>query len=137
MSAVHERAAMIAAMAPSLNEGAYGFACVAAVPAGVDPLMTFIEREGMTIVADADALRAAGAPTESAFAWITLTVHSSLEGVGLTAAVSGALADAGIACNVVAAAFHDHLFVPVDRAGEAMAVLERLRSSVPAPPFPK
>lgn len=60
-------------------------------------------------------------------AWITLTVHSDLQAVGLTAAVATSLADAGISCNVVAAAHHDHLFVPVESAGLAIAVLQALQ----------
>jgi len=59
-------------------------------------------------------------------AWITLTVHSSLEAVGLTAAVSKALTDANISCNVVAAYYHDHIFVPVRDAKQAIAVLLEL-----------
>jgi len=57
---------------------------------------------------------------------ITLTVHSSLEAVGLTAAVAGALARQGISANVVAAFYHDHIFVPRDQAERAVAVLEKL-----------
>jgi hypothetical protein len=60
------------------------------------------------------------------FARITLTVHSALEGVGLTAAVSGALAEQGIACNVVAGFHHDHLFVPWERREEALGVLRKV-----------
>ncbi len=60
------------------------------------------------------------------FARITLQVHSALEGVGLTAAVSGGLAAVGIACNVVAGFHHDHLFVPWERRDEALAVLREL-----------
>ena len=59
-------------------------------------------------------------------AWITLTVQSDLNAVGLTAVVSTALAKAGISCNVIAAVHHDHLFVPVDRADDAMRVLRGL-----------
>jgi hypothetical protein len=55
-------------------------------------------------------------------------VHSELEGVGLTAAVSSALAEVRIACNVVAGFHHDHLFVPWERRGEALVVLQRLAS---------
>ena len=51
---------------------------------------------------------------------------SSLEAVGLTAAVAGALAAEGISANVVAAFHHDHVFVPAGRAAEAMACLARL-----------
>jgi hypothetical protein len=49
--------------------------------------------------------------------------------VGLTAVVSSALAEAGIACNVVAATRHDHLFVPIDRAADALAILRRLQEA--------
>jgi uncharacterized protein len=59
-------------------------------------------------------------------AWITLTVHSALEAVGLTAAFSKALADVNISCNVVAGYYHDHIFVPQQDAEKAMAVLESL-----------
>jgi hypothetical protein len=55
-----------------------------------------------------------------------LTVHSSLEAVGLTAAVSRALTDANISCNVVAAYYHDHIFVPVQDAKRAMETLVKL-----------
>ena len=55
-----------------------------------------------------------------------MTVASALDAVGFTAAFSGALAEAGIACNVVAGARHDHLFVPWEQAEAAMAVLSRL-----------
>jgi hypothetical protein len=60
------------------------------------------------------------------WARITLNVHSSLAAVGLTAAVSQALAGAGIPANIVAAACHDHVFVPWDRRADALAILHRL-----------
>lgn len=60
-------------------------------------------------------------------AWITLTVHSDLSAVGLTAAVAGALAQANISCNVIAGAYHDHLFVPFESAAQAMEILRRLQ----------
>ena len=50
------------------------------------------------------------------FAWLTLSIQSSLEAVGLTAAVSARLAERDIACNVLAGYHHDHLLVPVARA---------------------
>jgi hypothetical protein len=50
-----------------------------------------------------------------------LTVHSSLEAVGFLAAITARLAETGISVNVVSAFYHDHLFVPHDRADEALA----------------
>jgi len=84
------------------------------------------EAEGRTLVVPADAARAAGAPVEFEAAWLTLTVHSALEAVGLTAAFSAALGEAGISCNVLAGYHHDHLLVPADRADEAVEVLRSL-----------
>jgi uncharacterized protein len=72
---------------------------------------------------DADA---AGLAYDDFAGWITLRVNSAPEAVGLTAAVAWALADAGLSCNVVAGCHHDHLFVPYDRAAQAVAVLEDL-----------
>ena len=98
-------------------------------PALVDGAVARIEEaEGPTLVVDAGAAREAGAPVELEFAWLTLTVHSSLAAVGLTAAVSRALAAADIACNVIAGYHHDHLLVPVDRADDAIRALRHLDS---------
>lgn len=95
--------------------------------AGVAEAIIF-EDEGPTYVVEFDEAEALGAPADPEFAWLTLTVHSSLEAVGLTAAVSRALANAGIACNVIAAYHHDHLLVPVGRADAAMRLLRALSS---------
>lgn len=85
------------------------------------------EEEAPTYVVRSDQARAVGAPVVFEAAWLTLTVHSALDAVGLTAAFSRALADAGIACNVLAGFHHDHLLVPADRADDAVAVLRSLR----------
>lgn len=123
---VRETAAMIAGMAPELDPRRWAF--VAVTPERAPELLgaalgTFREAEGVSAIVPAELV--AHAPV---FARIVLTVQSDLEGVGLTAAVSTALAGAGIACNVVAALHHDHLFVPADRAGEALAILQALAS---------
>jgi hypothetical protein len=91
-------------------------------------LGTFREAEGVSAIVPAEL--ADDAPR---FARIVLTVKSDLEGVGLTAAVATALAEAGIACNAVAALHHDHLFVLADRANEALAVLQALAASATYP----
>ncbi|OGM44641.1 hypothetical protein ABOM_007468 [Aspergillus bombycis] len=54
---------------------------------------------------------------------ISLKVHSSLEAVGLIATISTTLAAHGISTNVVSGFFHDHVFVPAGREGDAMGVL--------------
>jgi hypothetical protein len=85
------------------------------------------EPEGLTVVlGEADAIRL-GLPIAFRAAWLTLGVTSDLEAVGLTAAFSAALAQAGISCNVMAGVGHDHLFVPLDKADAAMAVLLELQ----------
>jgi uncharacterized protein len=90
----------------------------------------FREVEGISVILPASEARAAGWPVDFEAAWITLEVRSALSAVGLTAAVSTALAAEGIGCNVVAAFHHDHLFVPLERAADALRVLERLQSEV-------
>lgn len=122
---------LLRSMRPELHAGGYVFCTLASreQAAALDPLCLFQEREGATVILPIERADALGLPYTQTFAWITLTVHSSLEAVGLTAAVSSALAGAGISCNVVAAYYHDHLFVPVHQAEGAMLALGRLSSS--------
>lgn len=90
---------------------------------------TIHEAEGPTYVVTTEQAAAAGATIGFEAVWLTLSVHSALESVGLTAACSAALGAAGIACNVLAGYHHDHLLVPADRADDAIAVLRSLSSS--------
>lgn len=115
---------MLAGMAPVLDARRWAFALIAgegAPPA--DAFALIREDEGTTAIVP----HASGD-----FARITLMVHSALGGVGLTAAVAGALAARGIACNVVAGFHHDHLFVPWARGEEALAALAVLAESAAA-----
>jgi hypothetical protein len=95
-------------------------------PLTLGAVVTVREAEGWTAVVPADRARSAGLAHTGVYRRVTLTVHSSLEAVGLLAAVARALADAGIACNAVAGFYHDHLFVPEARADDTLAVLARL-----------
>lgn len=115
---VSDLAGMLAGMAPSLDRREWRFVLVEG-NAPADAFALIREDEGATAIV-------AGAGQGAAFARITLQVHSALEGVGLTAAVAGALAKAGIACNIVAGFHHDHLFVPWHRREEALELLQRL-----------
>lgn len=116
-------------LSPRLATEEYGFATLdpgRAVPPGLALLATFAEDEGLTLVATIATLDAAGIECQRGFARISLGLFSALEGVGLTAAVSAALADAGISCNMIAAYHHDHLFVPWNRRDEALRIVDAI-----------
>lgn len=119
---------LLSGMRPSLNPGEYVFCTVPdlSVLQGVAPLGSFREQEGMTVILERSEAQALGLHYDYLAAWITLTIHSSLEAVGLTAAFATALGNAGISCNVIAAYYHDHIFVAVQDAQKAMDVLQGL-----------
>src|SRR5262245_23601888 len=130
-NAVSDLDVLLRTMEPVLHEGVYVYAVVPldADLTSITPLATFREPEGMTVIAlEAEALRA-NLRIMFRAAWITLEVHSDLQAVGLTAAFSRVLSDAGISCNVVAAAHHDHIFVPVELATAALARLQTLQKN--------
>jgi len=91
----------------------------------------FKEKEGMTLIMP-EASRGKlpqHAKASKPMVLITLNVHSDLEAVGFLAVVSKALAESSISVNTVSAYFHDHLFVPREKAEEAMKVLKVLSKS--------
>jgi hypothetical protein len=90
------------------------------------PFAVIHEDEGTTLVITRDQADRLGLRYGYVAARITLTIGSDLAAVGLTAEVSRVLAEAGISCNVIAGAAHDHLFVDDARGPEALALLERL-----------
>jgi hypothetical protein len=119
---------LLGALRPVLHPGVYVF-CVAPQGLwleGVPMVAMFREDEGTTLIVEETFARDQQLTPLLRAAWITLTVNSDLRAVGLTAAVSSALANAGIACNVIAAAHHDHLFVPEERRSDALKVLKGL-----------
>ncbi|HEV7255610.1 MAG TPA: ACT domain-containing protein [Mesorhizobium sp.] len=97
-------------------------ACLALNPLGV-----FREAEGLSLILSRKTAEHAGLACSSPMRAITLSVHSSLEAVGLTAAVAAKLTEKGISANVVAAYHHDHVFVPAARADDALAALVSLQ----------
>ena len=113
---------MIAGMSPDLRPGAFVFVTGAEEAMIPRAIAMFREAEGLSLILPAEDAPAVGPRMRL----ITLQVHSALEGVGLTAAVSSALADKGIPANVVAAYHHDHVFVPEAQAEAALAVLRAL-----------
>jgi hypothetical protein len=127
---VRDRVGMISGMAPVLQPAVVVFCTVTnaaqAGQAAVRALGQFHEAEGLSLILPLDVAREFGFPTDQPMAHITLTVNSALDGVGLTAAVATALADAAIPCNMVAAFHHDHVFVPAALAEAALDVLRAL-----------
>ncbi len=116
---------LLRSMAAVLVDGVFVFATVPSgfVPAGLRVRMMFEEAEGTTLIllkADAEA---AGLAFEFPSRMITLNIHSSLEAVGFMARIATALAAEGMGVNPVAGFYHDHLFVPEDRADDALKVL--------------
>jgi hypothetical protein len=91
-------------------------------------IMWFREAEGITAIVPASDVSQLDTPPEGPFRMVTLTVHSSMDAVGLLAAVTGELARAGIPVNVYSAYFHDHLLIRSDRVHQALEVLRRLQA---------
>jgi uncharacterized protein len=112
-------------MEPVLHAAPYGFAAWAGGALPFAAFATVAEAEGLTVVAGLAEVRAAGLGSEP-WARISLTIHSDLAAVGLTAAFATALAGEGISCNVIAGVHHDHLFVSWDRREDALRVLRAL-----------
>jgi uncharacterized protein len=128
---------LLASMQPAPMPGTYVFAAVppaTAIPPDIQPVMTFREAEGTTLILRAEEAETAGLDAVFRCRMITLTVHSSLDAVGFMAAIATQLAAAGISVNPVSAFYHDHLFVPEGRAEEAMQVLGRISAGTLPPP---
>lgn len=114
---------LLSGLAPRARPEPY---VVVETDAEVPAAAVIIEDEATTKIVEQAVADETGLTYGFVAAWITCTVESDLEAVGLTAAISRALADAGIACNVLAASRHDHLLVPWDRRDDAIAILSAL-----------
>ena len=122
---------MISGMMPKRRPGDFVFATTTdralAETLLKDAISVFHEDEGLSMILPMALAKAAGLNVDQPMCCITLNVYSSLDGVGLTAAVSKALGDTVIPCNMVAAFHHDHVFVPSDMGEQAMQVLMSLQ----------
>ncbi len=116
---------LLRTLKPSLNKGNYVFISVKDIQhiSRDNILFEFKEKEGITIILEQAKADELNFKCEFVASWITLTVHSALNAVGLTAAVSTALTKHNISCNVVAAYYHDHIFVSTKDTKKAMEVL--------------
>lgn len=121
---------LLRTMAPVLIAGEFVFCSFASARYGdhadLDPIAAVTESEGLTLVIAKSKADERGLAYESVFRGITLNIHSSLDAVGLTAALSGRLAEHGISANVIAGFFHDHFFVQNELAEEAIATIDEL-----------
>jgi hypothetical protein len=118
---------IMATLSPYLMGGDFVFCTIQDAKYGdfaeLLPVASFCENEGLTLLLTKENADKAGFKYEAIFKCITLKVHSSLEAVGLTAAVSSKLAKRGICANVIAAYYHDHIFVQADKANDALSAL--------------
>jgi hypothetical protein len=130
MSPVSDLSVLLKTLEPVLNPGVFVFASVKEGHA-IDPAVivaSIREPEGLSVITSEADAATSGLNALFKCAWITLTVNSALDAVGLTAAFARALGSAGISCNVVAGAYHDHIFVPLESAQMAMQVLRKLQT---------
>jgi uncharacterized protein len=132
MSGETDLGKLLAGLSPQLDPVPYLFVTLAPgtpIPAGIVPLATFAEAEGLSLVVEAAQWPAGVGQASAPYARLTMLVHSALEAVGMTAAMAAALTKAGISANVVAAYYHDHVFVPWDRRHDALRAIEVLAKS--------
>ncbi len=117
-------------LSPTLGDEEYVFFSSSVASYGdlahLQPIAMFAESEGLSLVVPRRAADLESLDYDSVQRLVSLGLNSSLDGVGLTAIVSTALAAKGIAANVIAAYHHDHILVPTDRADEAVSVLKSL-----------
>ena len=133
MSGITELDQLLRSMQPKLAESEFVFCTVSGSIKDyleLKPLATFNESEGLTLVVEKSLAEKSSLSFEGSYSQITLTVHSSLEAVGLTAAVATKLAEKGISANVIAAYYHDHIFVQTSKAQAAVLALKELSASV-------
>jgi hypothetical protein len=134
VSGEHDLTRLLAGMSPVLDPETYVFVTLPdrTVPVGLNPLMMMQESEGTTLILTRDAAMAQGLDHQFACRRITLTVHSALDAVGFLAKIATRLAALGMGVNPVAGYYHDHLFIPSDRADDAMRALHDMAAEARA-----
>ncbi|KQO21574.1 acetyltransferase [Flavobacterium sp. Leaf82] len=130
MSGEKDLQQLLKTMKPEHNPGDYVFCKVENLEgiSLIDIEMFFKEKEAITLILKKEIADTLQLDYSVIMSWITLTVHSSLEAVGLTAAFSKSLSEQEISCNVVAAFYHDHIFVSKKDTEKAMEILRLLSS---------
>jgi hypothetical protein len=130
MSGIQDIEELLSTMEPAISDGEFVFCMVKGGKYGdfaaARPIASFLEKEGLSLVLTKEAAEEQGFSFEGIYNCISLEVHSSLEAVGLTAAISQALSEVNIPSNVIAGYYHDHVFVPKVKAEHALSVLKSL-----------
>ena len=126
MAGISDLSVLLSTMEPILWPAPYGIVVVAEGTAIPGAFAEIAEAEGRTVIAEAQALARHHLAVEPEWARISLSVHSDLAAVGLTAAISAALAARRISANIVAGFYHDHVFVQWSRRHDAMAALKEV-----------
>lgn len=120
-------------MSPKLLKPRYVFCTLPHAQYGylkeASPIASFMEAEGLTLVIEQTAAEEFKLSYEGVFKCISLSVHSSLDAVGLTASISSALSKQQISANIIAAYHHDHIFVNQQLAQEALEIIQELSLS--------
>ncbi|WP_434951501.1 ACT domain-containing protein [Shewanella sp. HL-SH4] len=129
MNGIINLSTLLATMEPAIMPGDWVFCTVKGTLVDyvhLNPLATFVEDEGLTLLLSQTQADQNNIAYSGTFKQITLTVHSSLEAVGLTAAIATQLTEHNISANVVAAYYHDHIFIPIDKAQLALTAINAL-----------
>ena len=129
MTGIKELQTLLANVDPVLDERSFVFCTFPDFNSNdicrLNPIGMFQEKEGVTLIITKQQAIDSHIDYESVYKLISLNVHSSLDAVGLTAAFSAKLAEKNISANVVAAYYHDNIFVPEEKAEQAlMAICE-------------
>lgn len=122
MSGEADLGKLLAGLKVYRHDGLWAFQTGAQSERADEAVMTFREREGWTYILPVTP----ETPQDNQWVWLELAIHSDLNAVGFIAAVSKVLAEAGVPCNTVAAFYHDHIFVPKDKAVIAVETLQAL-----------
>lgn len=131
MAAIIELSELLKNMKPVLDNTDYVFVTTGSHSItneimALNPIATFLESEGLTLVISRVSAETHNMSFDTVFHKITLEVHSSLEAVGLTAAISTALAKRGLSANIIAGFYHDHVFIQKNNAELALTILQEL-----------
>jgi hypothetical protein len=124
-------ATLIRNMNPVLQKQSYVFCSLSKteyqeLKGECDPLCVFHESESTTMILEISLADKYKIGYQETWSQITCEIHSDLTAVGFLAAMCSVLAEKGIAVNAISAYHHDHLFVPSNRASEALVLLKAM-----------